>query len=217
MRKGCEFCLLFFYLIGGRGNHFIILLCFFFFFFLGDFSASFSRSPWRGGNSYTLMEQTVRFMIKRFCLCFNAVLPEVLTEKQAASKLRRESIKMTSKGCRYGAWSSPRNVRCVSLSPDTPPHPNPEPTSHKGRLSFWNRLGSALVNLNLSIFPVEILEHQMSLVWLCLFPSGGSQLKVWSGKCREAWKWKLLSGVRLFATPRTIQSMESSRPGYWSG
>ena len=30
-------------------------------------------------------------------------------------------------------------------------------------------------------------------------------------------KWKLLSCVRLFATPRTIQSMEFSRPKYWSG
>ena len=29
--------------------------------------------------------------------------------------------------------------------------------------------------------------------------------------------WKLLSRVRLFATPETIQSMEFSRPGYWSG
>ena len=32
-----------------------------------------------------------------------------------------------------------------------------------------------------------------------------------------AWKWKSLSRVRLFATPWTIQSMELSRPEYWSG
>ena len=31
------------------------------------------------------------------------------------------------------------------------------------------------------------------------------------------WKWKLLSCVWLFATPWTIQSMEFSRPEYWSG
>ena len=31
------------------------------------------------------------------------------------------------------------------------------------------------------------------------------------------WKWNLLSGVRLFVTPLTIQSMEFSRPEYWSG
>ena len=30
-------------------------------------------------------------------------------------------------------------------------------------------------------------------------------------------KWKLLSRVRLFATPWTIQSMEFSRQEYWSG
>ena len=37
---------------------------------------------------------------------------------------------------------------------------------------------------------------------------------------REAlwkWKWKLLSCVWLFATPWTIQSVEFSRPEYWSG
>ena len=31
------------------------------------------------------------------------------------------------------------------------------------------------------------------------------------------WKRKSLSPVRLFATPLTIQSMECSRPEYWSG
>ena len=31
------------------------------------------------------------------------------------------------------------------------------------------------------------------------------------------WKWKSLSRVPLFATPRTIQSMEFSRLEYWSG
>ena len=30
-------------------------------------------------------------------------------------------------------------------------------------------------------------------------------------------KWKSLSQVRLFATPWTIQSLEFSRPEYWSG
>ena len=31
------------------------------------------------------------------------------------------------------------------------------------------------------------------------------------------WLWKSLSHVWLFATPRTIQSMQFSRPEYWSG
>ena len=30
-------------------------------------------------------------------------------------------------------------------------------------------------------------------------------------------KWKSLSHVQLFATPQTKQSMEFSRPEYWSG
>ena len=30
-------------------------------------------------------------------------------------------------------------------------------------------------------------------------------------------KWKLFSHARLFATPRTMESMEFSRPEYWSG
>ena len=33
----------------------------------------------------------------------------------------------------------------------------------------------------------------------------------------EKLKWKSLSGVWLFVTPWTIQSMEFSRPEYWSG
>ena len=33
---------------------------------------------------------------------------------------------------------------------------------------------------------------------------------------RDKWKWKLLSHVQLFVTPWTIQSMEFSRPKYWS-
>ena len=38
----------------------------------------------------------------------------------------------------------------------------------------------------------------------------------------DSWKvatceWKLLSCVRFFATPGTIQSMEFSRPEFWSG
>ena len=32
-----------------------------------------------------------------------------------------------------------------------------------------------------------------------------------------SWKWKSLSHVQLFSTPWTIQSMEFSRPEYWSG
>ena len=37
------------------------------------------------------------------------------------------------------------------------------------------------------------------------------------GKELSPWKWKLLSCVRLFATPRTVESMGFSRPEHWSG
>ena len=36
-------------------------------------------------------------------------------------------------------------------------------------------------------------------------------------KWKVKWKWKLLSCVRLFVTPWALQSMEFSRPEYWSG
>ena len=36
---------------------------------------------------------------------------------------------------------------------------------------------------------------------------------IWGGM----WKWKLLSRIQLFGTPWTIQSVEFSRPEYWSG
>ena len=39
----------------------------------------------------------------------------------------------------------------------------------------------------------------------------------WDAMVCYVWKWKSLSRVWLFATPWTIQSMEFSRPEYWSG
>ena len=35
--------------------------------------------------------------------------------------------------------------------------------------------------------------------------------------CSESWKWKSFNCAWLFATPWTIQSLEFSRPEYWSG
>ena len=44
------------------------------------------------------------------------------------------------------------------------------------------------------------------------------ELWCWRRLLRVPWtKWKLLCHVQLFATPSTIQSMEFSRPEYWSG
>lgn len=112
----CGFCLLFLSYQEQRKS----------FHHLFYFSGRFIRvplTPLRGVNSYTLMERTVRFIIKRLLLMFQRGFARSADRKQAASKLRRESVKMMSKGCRYGAWSSPRNIRRASLSLDTPLHP----------------------------------------------------------------------------------------------
>ena len=42
-------------------------------------------------------------------------------------------------------------------------------------------------------------------------------LRAWHVKVKWKWKWKSLGRVWLFVTPWTIQSMEFSRPEYWSG
>ena len=50
--------------------------------------------------------------------------------------------------------------------------------------------------------------HQGCILPLCLF----NLYAEW-----RMWKWKSLRHVWLFVTPWTIQSMEFSRPEYWSG
>ena len=56
------------------------------------------------------------------------------------------------------------------------------------------------------------------LVCHLLWPIERDRVEFYQFKPRlQRWKWKLLSRVRLFATPWTIQSMEFSRPEYWSG
>ena len=76
-----------------------------------------------------------------------------------------------------------------------------------------------------------------SVSFIMGFPGGASDKEpscqrrrhgfdLWVGKIPWRWsqhplikwkKWKLLSHVRLFATPWTVLSMEFSRPEYWSG
>ena len=58
--------------------------------------------------------------------------------------------------------------------------------------------------------PCSVLGWESNMAWIG--PSGMSQCSQGEGKV-----WKSLSRVRLFATPWTIQSMEVSRPEYWSG
>ena len=49
------------------------------------------------------------------------------------------------------------------------------------------------------------------LTMLCYFLLYSTVNQLWK------WNWKLLSCVQLFVTQWTIQSMELSRPEYWSG
>ena len=61
--------------------------------------------------------------------------------------------------------------------------------------------------------PVEVLTGENYLTSEPLFLAGGGGVAV----TLSLQKWKLLSRVQLFVTPWTIQSMEISRPEYWSG
>ena len=46
---------------------------------------------------------------------------------------------------------------------------------------------------------------------------GWEHLQLMAYHSRSRRKWRPLTGVQLFVTPWTIQSMEFSRPEYWSG
>ena len=61
---------------------------------------------------------------------------------------------------------------------------------------------------NIFFFPLETLPYDP-------YPFPPSSLSYWPLQAKE-WKWKSLSRDRLFATPWAIQSMEFSRPEYWS-
>ena len=62
---------------------------------------------------------------------------------------------------------------------------------------------------NILFFPLETLPYDP-------YPFPPSSLSYWPLQGKE-WKWKLLSHDQLFVTPWAIQSMEFSRPEYWSG
>ena len=63
------------------------------------------------------------------------------------------------------------------------------------------------------LWNLNVSSLNVSVVRVCWDVSVVSCPLLWKWK----WKWKLLSCVWLFVTPRTIQSMEFSRPEYWSG
>ena len=78
------------------------------------------------------------------------------------------------------------------------------------KLRQWIKL-VVIIKANIScVYCTSDLLHST----LCLF---GHLIFQQPNDVKEKRKWKLLSGVRLSASPRTIQSMEFSRPEYWSG
>ena len=64
---------------------------------------------------------------------------------------------------------------------------------------------------------VEEQERQKKHRDLCSWISICSRPTIFHFISPWKWKWKSLSRVWLFVTPWTIQSMEVSRPEYWSG
>ena len=75
---------------------------------------------------------------------------------------------------------------------------------------FWTRKGLKL------IYIYKICALYTHIIYMCVYYIHrhthflSQPFLLWL-------KWKLLSHVQLFATPWTIQSMEFSRPEYWSG
>ena len=74
----------------------------------------------------------------------------------------------------------------------------------------------------LNYSPVKVLPNMpyaFLLLWpeLCPHWKGHPPSQILVTPFIIRWKWKSLSCVWLFATPWTIQSVEFSRPEYWSG
>ena len=79
-------------------------------------------------------------------------------------------------------------------------------------LAWWNLARSHLV------LPRRVLLFAVCpfiAPWVIRMPVVASWCS--SSSDFESEKWKVLSCVRLFVTPWTIQSIEFSRPEYWSG
>ena len=73
-------------------------------------------------------------------------------------------------------------------------------------------------------FGMVLVTTFCTMLWTSVHSFSGSlsYLVPWMYSSRPLYnhsevKWKSLSGVQLFATPWTIQSMEFSRPEYWYG
>ena len=121
---------------------------------------------------------------------------------------------------------------------DGSPPGSPVPGILQARTSEWVAISFS------NAWKWKVKVKSLSCVWLSVTPwtaayqappfMGFSRQEYWSGvplpplislntphqfrsQCLENVKWMSLSSVWLFTTPWTIQSMEFSRPEYWSG
>ena len=84
-----------------------------------------------------------------------------------------------------------------------------------GPEAIWSQMSSEW--LEDIAWGVEEQERQKKQRDLCSWISICSRPTIFHFISPWKWKWKSLSHVRLFVTPWTKQSMEFSRPEYWSG
>ena len=64
---------------------------------------------------------------------------------------------------------------------------------------------------------IKNFRNELLHMIINLNPSPQNDPELCLRRRRSIVKWKSLSCVRLFVTPKTIQSMEFSKPEYWSG
>ena len=79
---------------------------------------------------------------------------------------------------------------------------------------FWHKYRTQ--TLQFSSFKTSIV-FCIPIPQLCLKELQKQNLEEWRDKSSLKWKWKSLSCVPLLSIPWTTQSMEFSRPEYWSG
>ena len=82
---------------------------------------------------------------------------------------------------------------------------SPEKQNRMREINIWGQMLSHS-GMSDSLRSLCAVAHQASL------SMGFSRHEYWSEV-----KWKLLSHIQLFANPWTMQSVEFSKPEYWSG
>ena len=119
-------------------------------------------------------------------------------------------------------WIESRTQRVITLTQVYNPQVTLDEIGKETNLSYvFPVLWLTLMSPSNSVFMHTSAFSCHPLFWsqtaTIIFKISFSSLLPLFLKCMKWWKWKLLSRVWLFVTPWTIQSMEFSRPEYWSG